>query len=77
MRAARITQSYNADEKRTLNYRVTDYDLSKGWSLIETDCLFHQFAQEGNGGETYVVAVVELDDGSVTTVALNALRFTE
>lgn len=75
MRAAKLTQSLNTYDGRTVNYKVTDYDLKRDWKLIEVDCKFHQFAQAGEGDKHYPVAIIELADGSLDYVALTSIKF--
>lgn len=71
MRAAKLTQTVQTATGTVRNYKIQ----AAGWATREVDCTFHQFAQEGESGEVYPVAIVELADGSVLAASLSAIRF--
>lgn len=73
MRAAKLTQSKHSKLGSVYNFPTN----CKDYIQYEVDCVFHQFAQEGANGDNRPVAIVELPDGSIHSVELYAIRFTE
>lgn len=71
MRNVKVTKSKHIETGKIYDYPIND----EKYELIITDALFHQFMQEGSGGETCVVAVIEHHSGKVETLTLSAIVF--
>lgn len=71
MRQVEVTRSTQKETGAVYYYNVH----LEAFKVDTVTGSFHQFAQAGEGGCMSVVAVVELDDGSIVTPVTEAVRF--